>query len=146
MPGPAPKPDDVRRRRNAPLANTVKLPPEGRQGDAPAWPIGGEEPAIWAEIWATPQAAAWERLGWTRVVARYCRIVAAAEHPDATAAIMAQASTLEDRLGLTPMSILRLRWEIASDEVAERREKTPAPAKTTARRRLKVADGGLAGA
>lgn len=145
MPGPAPKPVDQRRRRNAPTANTVKLPPEGRVGETPTWPLPGSAPSTWDELWSTPQAAAWERLGWTRVVARYVHILTLCESPESmTAALLGEARQMEDRLGLTPMSMLRLRWEIAADEVAEKRaEKTPS--KTTARRRLKVADGGVAG-
>ena len=146
MPGPAPKPADQVRRRNAPAANTVKLPPEGRTGDAPTWPLSGETPETWVGLWATPQAAAWERLGWTRVVARYVHILKMCEQPEQmTAALLSEARQMEDRLGLTPMSMLRLRWEIASDEVAEKRTTKAAP-KTTARRRLKVADSGVAGA
>ena len=75
MPGPAPKPDALRRRQNAPLANTVKLPSEGREGVTPDWPLSTVEPATWAELWTTPQAVAWERLGWTRVVARYAEVI-----------------------------------------------------------------------
>lgn len=147
MPGPAPKPADQVRRRNAPAANTVKLPPEGRPGDAPEWPFGDDEPQTWSELWATPQAVAWERLGWTRVVARYVHILTLCESPESmTAALLGEARQMEDRLGLTPMSMLRLRWEIAADEVAEKRtEKTTTAAKTTARRRLKVADSAVAG-
>lgn len=146
MPGPAPKPADQVRRRNAPAANTVKLPPEGRTGDAPDWPLAGDAPETWVDLWATPQAAAWERLGWTRVVARYVHILGMCEQPDQmTAALLSEARQMEDRLGLTPMSMLRLRWEIAADEVAEKRTTKTAP-KTTARRRLKVADNGVAGA
>lgn len=145
MPGPAPKPADQVRRRNAPAANTVKLPPEGRAGDAPTWPLAGDAPETWVELWATPQAAAWERLGWTRVVARYVHILELCEQPESmTAALLSEARQMEDRLGLTPMSMLRLRWEIAADEVAEKRvEKTAS--KTKARRRLKVADNAVAG-
>jgi hypothetical protein len=50
----------------------------------------------------------------------------AAEKPDATAAIMAQASSLEDRLGLTPRSMRLLLWKIAPDEVADKRDDKPA--------------------
>ena len=146
MPGPAPKADDSRRRRNAPMANTVKLPAEGRDGDAPAWPFGDDAPETWFELWATPQAVAWERLGWFRVVARYVHILSLCESPDTmTAALLGEARQMEDRLGLTPMSMLRLRWEIASDEVAEKRtERKSSTAKTT-RQRLKVADNAVAG-
>src|SRR5690349_16503502 len=139
MPGPAPKPVETRRRRNAPLANTLRLPAEGRKGDAPDWPLRGDAPAIWAELWATPQAVAWERLGWTRVVARYVNVLSLCEDPEAmNAALLGEARQLEDRLGLSPMAMLRLRWEVASDEVAEQREAKPAK---DPRKRLKVADG-----
>jgi hypothetical protein len=137
MPGVAPKPVEQRRRRNAPLANTVKLPAEGRAGAAPPWPLTGRAPSIWAGLWATPQAAAWEKLGWTRIVARYTRILLWCENPkQMTSALLAEARQLEDRLGLTPMAMLRLRWEIASDELAEKRE-PEAPARP--RRALRIA-------
>lgn len=135
--GPAPKPVEQRRRRNAPIANTVKLPAEGRSGEPPTWPLTGRPPTIWAGLWATPQAAAWEKLGWTRIVARYTRILLWCENPKTmTTALLAEARQLEDRLGLTPMSMLRLRWEIATDELAEKRE-PEAPAKP--RRTLRIA-------
>lgn len=37
--GPPPKPDNMRRRRNA-TPGTTRLPAEGRTGPAPRWPIG----------------------------------------------------------------------------------------------------------
>lgn len=144
MPGPAPKSADQRVRRNAPLANTVRLPSEGRPGDAPAWPLKGDEPEVWASLWSTPQAVAWERLGWTRVVARYCRVLERCDDPEAGAAILGEARQMEDRLGLTPMAMLRLRWEVSADEVAERRETETAPAPK--RRTLKVVGDAVAGA
>ncbi|WP_193665372.1 hypothetical protein [Nocardioides kribbensis] len=126
------------------MANTVKLPSEGRDGETPLWPLSTSEPPTWAELWTTPQAVAWERLGWTRVVARYAEVVRMCENPEAmSVGFLAEARQLEDRLGLTPMAMLRLRWEVASDEVAEQRV-TKAP-KTTARGRLKVADNAVAG-
>jgi hypothetical protein len=64
---------------------------------------------------------AWERLGWTRTVARYCRVLVEAERDDASAAMLAQCSVLEDRLGLTPKAMRQLLWQIAPDEVAEKR-------------------------
>jgi hypothetical protein len=91
---------------------------------------------VWAELWLTPQAVAWERLGWSRTVARYCRVLVDAERTGAPAAIQAEARQLEDRLGLTPMSMLRLRWEISRDEVGEKRE----PAEAAAVRRLHAID------
>lgn len=118
--GPPPKSVDTRRRRNVPLANTVRLPPEGRQGPPPGWPLAGEVPTVWAELWATPQAAAWERLGWVRVVARYAKVLLDCES-SLSVGLLGEVRQLEDRLGLTPMAMLRLRWEVAADEVAEKR-------------------------
>jgi hypothetical protein len=77
------------------------------------------ERALWRELWHTPQAVAWERLRWTREVAQYVRWKAHAEVGDLDAA--KEARQLADRLGLNPLAMLRLRWEIASDEVAEQR-------------------------
>lgn len=122
MPQP-PKMDPARGSRGRGI--TV-LPSEGRKGDPPAWPLPGaltdDEAQAWADLWATPQAVAWEKLGWTRTVARYCRVMVASEDRDATAAILAQTTALEDRLGLTPKAMRLLLWTVAPDEVAEKRQ------------------------
>lgn len=123
MPGPAAKPDAVRR--NA-RVGTQKLPAEGRKGKPPAWPLGTpgqSERKLWAELWATPQAVAWERLGWTRTVARYARVLLVAENLDKDA--LAEARQMEDRLGLTPKSMRMLLWEVVVDEVGEKRKSAP---------------------
>jgi hypothetical protein len=111
----------------------LKLPAEGRQGEPPAWPLSratGLELEMWAALWACPQAVAWERLGvgTVRVVARYVRLLREAERaPSAKGPSVAgvqnrgEVRQLEDRLGLTPMAMLRLRWEIVPDEVGEAR-------------------------
>lgn len=120
-----PNPDAVRR--NARNGPTV-LPADGRKGPAPEWPLDDEFPGempVWRELWATPQAAAWEKLGWTRTVARYCRGLVLAERKMAPA-MLAQVTALEDRLGLTPKSLRMLMWQIAADEVAEKRDVQPA--------------------
>lgn len=143
MPGPPPKPADQRRRRNA-APTTTQLPAAGRKGDPPKWPLSkpnAAEVGFWAEVWSTPQAAAWERLGWVRTVARYVRVAVQAEKPKAPAMVCSEARQMEDRLGLTPMSLLRLRWEISADEVAEARAARP-----EARRLRAVDPGAVAGA
>lgn len=157
MPGPPPKPAGERRRRNATVAMT-QLPAEGRQGPPPAWPLPGlleddeglfailegREAELWDELWATPQAVAWERLRWLRTVARYVRFEVRAETGDLKAG--AEARLLEDRLGLSPQAMLRLRWEVSADEVAEQRdERTSHAAKKSARQRLRVVDADAAG-
>ncbi|MGH7393560.1 MAG: hypothetical protein ACREM3_29525 [Candidatus Rokuibacteriota bacterium] len=88
------------------------------------------EDRMWAEVWATPQAVAWERLGWTRDVAQYVRWKVQAEMGDLDAA--KEARMWSDRLGLNPKAMRMLLWEIVSDEVTERRRE---PAK---RRRIKA--------
>lgn len=124
--GPPPKPG-ARRPNNGRVKGApamVRLPSEGRKGPAPAWPLGrakAAEQRVWDELWSTPQAVAWERLGWLRVVARYCRLVVEAEKPGAQITLLGECRQMEDRLGLSPMAMLRLRWEIVTDEVAEQR-------------------------
>jgi hypothetical protein len=123
MPGPPPKSNPVRRNaRSGPL----QLPAEGRKGPTPEWPLAddpdGDEAQAWDELWATPQAVAWERMGWTRTVARYCRAMVEAEKRGASAQLLGQVTTLEDRLGLTPKAMRMLLWEVVSDEVAEQRK------------------------
>lgn len=115
----------------------MQLPAEGRKGGAPEWPLEGRQSAAekraWAELWRTPQAVAWERLGWMRTVARYCRFMLAAEHPSAQPALLAQVTAMEDRLGLTPKAMRLLLWEIVTDEVTEKRQ-----VGSGARRRIKA--------
>lgn len=94
------------------------------------------EGELWADLWRTPQAVAWERLGWTREVAQYVRWKAKGEQGDLDAA--REARQLADRLGLNPLALLRLRWEVAEDEVAEQRTTRQRP--VSARQRLKVVD------
>lgn len=134
-----PKVDPVRR--NARVGPLI-LPAEGRKGRPPKWPLDvPEEPGVavaerevWKELWATPQAVQWERLGWTRVVARYARLLIGAEHLDKDC--LAEARQLEDRLGLTPKAMRLLLWQVSVDELGERREEKQKP--TSARGRIKA--------
>lgn len=133
MPNP-PKLDPARGSRGRGI---TKLPAEGRKGDPPSWPLDGRQSAAekraWTDLWATPQAVAWERLGWARTVARYCRFMLQAESPSASPALLAQVTAMEDRLGLTPKAMRLLLWEIVRDEVAEQRQQA-----TGARKRIKA--------
>lgn len=141
--GPPPKHPSQRRRSNATVAMT-KLPAEGRTGSPPAWPLSmgvdpdqrDRESQLWSQLWTTPQAVAWERMNWAHNVGLYVRWMVAAESGNIKAGT--EARQWSDRLGLNPLALLRLRWEIAEDEVAEiRAEKTtPKP------RRLKAVDTG----
>lgn len=145
--GPPPDPNSRRQQAKAQRDGWLDLPTEGRQGVAVEWPLSGgssAERAYFAELWASPQAAAWEALRIpTRVVANYVRFSVLAEEGDAKAAT--EARQCEDRLGLNPAAMLRNRWRIKADDLAEKREQpeTSAPAKK--RRTLKVAGSDAVG-
>ncbi|WP_435173284.1 hypothetical protein [Actinacidiphila sp. bgisy145] len=68
------------------------------------------EGELWVDLWALPQAQEWERQKWVREVAQYVRWKARAEQGDLDAA--KEARQLGDRLGLTPLALLRLRWKV----------------------------------
>lgn len=72
--------------------------------------------ALWAELWSRPQAVEWERQAMTRLVARYVAKCARAETARAPVTLQAEVRQLEDRLGLSPMALLRLRWVIVDDD------------------------------
>lgn len=102
----------------------------------------GLEAQLWADLWKLPQAVEWERQGWLRDAAQYVRFKVLAELGELDAA--KEARMWSDRLGLNPVAMLRLRWEIARDELAEKRTEraapTEAPGSGSARGRLRIAD------
>jgi hypothetical protein len=117
----------------------MRLPAEGRQGSAPEWPLSeasAEELEIWGSLWRTPQSAAWPP-GWTRTAARLARILAEAEKPEARASLLSETRQLEAALGLSPVSLARLHWEIEPTQSA-----TVTPIPERPRRRLIVAEDG----
>lgn len=123
MPGPPPKPASERRHRGKPRANTAILPAGGRTGPIPKWPLAGRTPAGWADLWRMPQAVMWEQQGTLMVVARYAVLRNLVQNPesldDVNAAAWSELRQLEDRLGLSPMALLRLQWEIEGTTVRE---------------------------
>ena len=136
--GPIPKPDAIRR--NA-RVGPVQLPAEGRIGRAPLWPLAvrptKDESACWAFLWSLPQAVMWEKQALYRTIARYVRMLGHAEKPDATAAIHMAVTALEDRIGLNPKAMRLLMWQVADDEVAQRRAET---AGSNARKRFRAVE------
>ncbi|MEK9644214.1 MAG: hypothetical protein VW547_01580 [Alphaproteobacteria bacterium] len=75
-------------------------------------------------------------------MARYVRLCIEAEQPGAKITLSGECRQMEDRLGLSPMAMLRLRWKIDDDEVADARSVRSEP-----RARLKVvAPDAVAGA
>lgn len=155
--GPPPDPNALRRDRQQDRDGWTTLPAEGRPGRPPAWPLadvsageGGEkiaralkarEKVIWSAIWKTPQAVAWERLGWTHDVAVYVRLLVFGEQGSTKA--LAEARQWSDRLGLNPSAMLRNRWKISTDDVKARRDKrAAATASSSVKDRLKAINGG----
>lgn len=139
--GPPPDPNSRRQQTKAQASGWLDLPAEGRSGDAPPWPFARQEDSeaeTWDALWSTPQAVAWEATSTDpRIVALYVRRSVEAEE-DAKAST--EARQLGNLLGLDPASMLRNRWRIKGDDVAEKRAERAAPAK---RRALKVADGAV---
>lgn len=80
---------------------------------------------LWKQLWKTPMAVEWERLRWVHEVAQYVRHRALAELGDRRESKAALAYA--DRLGLTNLSLLRLRWEVQIQAVEDAR----APATVT---------------
>lgn len=99
------------------------------------------EVEIWRDLWHTPQAVMWEKLGWSREVAIYARLAAARDTGDMEAGKEARAWS--DRLGLNPKAMRSLMWTIVEDQVTEQRKAKIA--ETTAqkrRRKIRAVDTG----
>lgn len=135
--GPAPKDPSTRRRRNV-QPEAVVLPAEGRQGPAPAWPITTQpEPSCWAGLWLLPQAVMWT--GFERQIASYALLLERAESGAASMALFAEIRLIEDRFGLSPRSMLSLRWTIApTDDRSTASTRRPSRSAGDPRERLRV--------
>lgn len=141
--GPARDPNAIRRNRDRDGGFEI-LPASGREGDPPPWPFGTPrkfERERWAEVWRTPQAIMWERLGMEVPVAIYVRSLAEASKPGASAMKMNNLLRQIDTLGLSQGGLDRNRWRIVDDAPAASR--VPSRPKTaSAKDRLRVLDGG----
>ena len=115
--GPAKDPDALRRERDE--GEWIKLWDDDRVAVVPVFPLIDErvrESVVWAELWSKPQSLLWERFGLEFTVALFVRSLVEAESDGAKATDRNSARQLADALGLTPSSLLSLRWKI------ERRE------------------------
>lgn len=79
----------------------------------------GVSTSAWKELWNTPPAAAWEPMGHgvVRIAARYLVILVRADLGDTRA--RTEARLLEDCLGLSPLAMLRLHWQITPDTTGQ---------------------------
>ncbi|QPK78277.1 hypothetical protein G7Y31_06720 [Corynebacterium lizhenjunii] len=113
MPGPPPNPNA--RRKNA-RPDWVALPPQGRTGKTPAWPLPGRAPRGWVALWRLPQAVMWEQLKFETQVGMYLLARNTAQDlllaGEPNGALLSEVRQMEDRLGLSPMALKRLQWEI----------------------------------
>lgn len=121
----------------------MTLPSQGRQGDAPEWPLTratARETVLWQREWTRPQAVMWEANGQFEEVALYVRSLAAAERLKATVASRTLVRQQQEALGLSMPGMLRLRWRIGVAEAPRLRQTgTEGP---SAKDRWKVIDGG----
>jgi hypothetical protein len=146
MPGPVPKPADQRVRRNPTIA-MQQLPAEGYSGPVPDWPFEDHTRAElkrWRRLWSTPQAFMWAQNDMTDLVARYVRNCLTIESGAASVAlayITAEVRQQEDRLGRSPLALMRLRWEISPTSVASVDD---IGSRRSTRERLRVVDPKLA--
>lgn len=136
--GPAPDPNALRRDRKDDKA-WVTLPAEGFQGGTPEFPLDpftAAEWALWKRLWVKPQAFMWDQLQLEFEVAAYVRAFLESVEPDASAGLKTAVLRMAAELGLSTVGMGQLRWKIATDEVAERREEMPE--RKSARDRLKA--------
>lgn len=98
------------------------LPPEGRKGRTPAWPLikaSAREREIWNKLWKTPQAVAWEEQQSFHQVALYVRRLSITELEGATASEANNLRQLIDGLGLSATGLRVNRWVIAKKQVED---------------------------
>lgn len=77
-----------------------------------------EELKLWAKLWALPQACGWRKVGgYLNEVAQYVRWKVLGELGELKAS--KEARLLGNALGLTPASVLHLRWEVTGSATCD---------------------------
>lgn len=144
--GPSPDPLALRRERPDDKAEWITLPVEGRDGDTPPWPLDtanytAREAALWAALWQTPQAAAWEANHLEYEVGMLVRTMGDAEKSRAGAGMRTLVRQQMDSLGLTTPGMRNNRWKLSSDELGDKRLVRPSlvPERQSSRNRVKRA-------
>ena len=121
MPGPLPKPDEERRRRNAPTIPTTNLPVSGYRGPIPEPTVELGETAMkfYRRAWRTPSAAAWHEedadvvAEWAGLKALVAAKLRDGEEPSSS--LLGQIQSREDRLLLSTLARLKARARIVDD-------------------------------
>ncbi len=124
MGGRYPKPDDERVGRAPRQFGWTDLPVEGREGKPPVLPKRAagagawysQTRTAWKNLWASPQATQWDQSGvslhrWAMAHDESIRAQVAGGR--GVAGLLAEMRQIEDRHGLSPKSMLQLRWRIA---------------------------------
>lgn len=144
--GPPPDPGALRRLKPGDVAGWTELPPEGRRGRPPNWPLTDQserEHVLWVDLWKRPQAVMWGKLDQRYEVALFVRNLARAEEPFASIELQKVVRQYLDSLGLSVAGMLRNRWRLAEPEqAAAKAPKASAAAPASARARLRSISGG----
>ncbi|MFI6334143.1 hypothetical protein [Streptomyces sp. NPDC050535] len=146
--GPPPDPRSLRSTKAADKGGWRTLSAEGREGASPEWPLTeavDRELDLWDDLWAKPQAVAWEDMGQELEVALFVRTLAEAERADARVDVKKMVRGYLDSLGLSVAGMNRNRWKIAPaiEEPAGTEVVQPdAVRRPSARDRLKVVPSG----
>ena len=148
--GPAPTPGSGRSDTRA--LKFKSLPSEGYDGEVPDFPqpvVFGNELTYWNWAWRRPQAALWATPQWSSVilaVADWCSLKAQAEDPEAPIGVRAAIRQREGDILLLNDALQRAGYQIASDELAQRREDStstkPAASGYDPRAEMRAVQGG----
>ena len=136
MPGPAPKPASQRRRRNKMSTNAQLRVLDPADVDVPALPeldgrVWGELTlAFWADIWASPMSAEWDR---SDIHGLYVLAGLVDEFWLNPSTVLAAEIRLQRQaFGLSPIDRRRLQWEIDRGDEADSRRQRRSIASTSA--------------
>lgn len=147
--GPAPEPTAARRDRKDD-GEWLTLDKAGRKGKTPAWPLSpaanNREKSLWAKLWRTPQAIAWEQNQTELEVAMYVRRLAEAEQRKTATNLSTLVRQMADSLGLTTVGLRSNRWKIEApaEDGAGSSSSGGGDGRGGARERFGVIDGGKA--
>lgn len=143
--GPPPDPNALKRERDG--DQWTELPPEGRPGNPPRWPLtkqSAREKTLWKREWSRPQAIEWERNGQELEVAIYVRTAIEAGHLAASTATRTLLRQQQEALGISLPGLARNRWTIGKPAAAKQRPQHAGRQRSAAKSRFKVHDGGRA--
>jgi hypothetical protein len=138
--GPAPDPNALARERDE--GEWTVLPPTGRPGRAPAWPLHppatARERKVWTELWKRPQAIMWERLCQEFYVGLYVRRLVEAEERGSAVNLSTLVRQMADSLGVTTPGLHSNRWKIEREKTAGPEQQSTGAGRSRSRARLQV--------